>query len=109
VSSYKEYQEVPAYVQAVWGEDKMVANKDAGLIWASKDGLQPPKVGEKIRVSMNSLGNGEVVGYFSQEGFLGLLVKLSDPPEWYIKQNKGNVVGHIFGPEWKPISKEQSQ
>jgi len=107
--SYQEYQEVPAYVQAVWGEDKLVANKGDALVWANKDGQAPPKVGEKIRVHMNNLGNAEVVGYFSQEGFLGLRVKFSDPPEWYVKQNKGNPVGHIFGPEWKPIVKEESK
>jgi len=52
---------------------------------------------------MNSLGEGVVLGYFSEDEYLGLLVKLSNPPEWHRKQNKGNPVGHIFGPEFKPL------
>lgn len=101
MSSYKEYSEVPAYEQAVYKDGMPVAPPEGGLIWAGK--VAPPAIGEKINVNMNSLGNGDVVGYFSQEGYLGLRVKLDSPPEWYVKQNKGNVVGHIFGPEFKPL------
>jgi hypothetical protein len=97
VSSYKEYSEVPAYEQAVYKDGLPV--KSEALIWAGK--VPPPPVGEKINVNMNSLGNGDVVGYFSLEGYLGLRVQLDNPPDWYIKQNKGNSVGHIFGPEFK--------
>jgi len=102
VSSYKEYAEVPAYEQAVY-ENGMPVNQPAEgvLVWASKE--PPPAIGSVVRVSMNNLGNGEVLGYFSEEKYLGLLVKLSDPPEWHRKQNNGNPVGHIFGPEWKPL------
>jgi len=52
---------------------------------------------------MNALGSADVVGYFSKGDYLGLLVEFDSPPDWYIKQNKGNVVGHIFGPEFKPL------
>jgi hypothetical protein len=97
--SYQEYQQVPAYEQAVY-ENGMVANaKEGALIWAGK--VAPPPVGEKIVVTINSLGEAEVVGYFSQDGFLGLRTKLDNPPAWYLKQNGGNVPGHVFGPEIK--------
>jgi hypothetical protein len=102
VSDYKEYSEVPVYEQAVW-ENGAVVNTKAVLIWGGKNGVLPPPVGEKITVTMNGLGNGDVVGYFSQDGYLGLRVQFDSPPEWYVKQNKGNPVGHIFGPEFKPL------
>jgi hypothetical protein len=100
--SYQEYQEVPAYEQAVYKDGMPV--KSEALIWAGP--VAPPPVGEKIKVSMNGLGNGDVVGYFSQEGYLGLRVQLDNPPGWYVKQNKGNPVGHIFGPEFKPLEEK---
>ena len=98
---YQEYQEVPPYEPAVYKDGMPIVADDGKLIWAGK--VPPPPIGEKVRVSMNSLGNGDVVGYFSLEGYLGLRVKLDNPPEWYVKQNKGNVVGQIFGPEFKPL------
>lgn len=99
--SYQEYQEVPIYVQAIY-KDGMVANaKDGALVWAGK--VPPPPVGEKVHLTINSLGEAAVVGYFSQDGFLGLRTKLDNPPDWYLKQNKGNVVGCVFGPEFKPL------
>jgi len=104
VSSYKEYEELPAYEQGVYKDGLPVKSPVDGLIWAGKDGFQPPPVGSVVKVSMNGLGNAEVVGYFSQEGYLVLRVKLANPPEWYVKQNKGNVVGHVFGPEVKEAS-----
>jgi hypothetical protein len=99
---YKEYSEIPVWEQAVY-ENGLPVNTKAVLIWAGKNGVVPPPVGEKITVTMNGLGNGDVVGYFSQEGYLGLRVKLDNPPDWYVKQNKGNEVGHVFGPEFKPL------
>ena len=99
--SYQEYQEVPAYEPAVYKDGMPVVVDGGALIWANT--LAPPPVGEKVRVSMNGLGTGDVVGYFSLEGYLGLRVKLDSPPEWYVKQNGSNKVGHIFGPEFKPL------
>jgi hypothetical protein len=104
--SYQEYQEIPAYEQALWGENGNIVNAEKGkLIWGGKDGFVPPPVGEKIIVRINSLGEAEVKGYFSQDGFLGLLVVLDNAPEWYVKQNgDAKKVGHVFGPEVKPLS-----
>jgi hypothetical protein len=104
VSSYKEYAEVPAYEQAAY-KDGFVSNVAEGkLVWANKDGFQPPPVGSKVMVRINSLGVAEVKGYFSQEGYLGLLVVLDNAPEWYVKQNgDAKKVGHVFGPEVKAL------
>jgi hypothetical protein len=104
-TTYKEYAEVPAYEQATFGEKGNVNNADPSgskpPIWSGK--FPPPAVGEKIRMTINSIGPGTVRGYFTESGFLGLLVQPESPPEWYVKQNGPNAVGHIFGIEWKPL------
>ncbi|MBT1509375.1 hypothetical protein KIP88_02575 [Bradyrhizobium sp. SRL28] len=102
--SYQEYQEIPAFEQAIY-KDGFVSNVEEGkLVWANKDGFQPPPVGSKVMVRINNLGVAEVKGYFSQEGYLGLLVVLDNAPEWYIKQNgDAKKVGHVFGPEVKAL------
>jgi len=104
LSLYKEYAELPAFEQAVY-ENGFVSNVEEGkLVWANKDGFQPPPVGSKVMVRINSLGEAEVKGYFSQEGFLGLLVVLDNAPEWYVKQNgDAKKVGHVFGPEVRAL------
>jgi hypothetical protein len=105
--TYKEYAELPAYVQAVYTEKGLVGNVSpdgadgAKPVWSGK--TPPPAVGEKIKVPMNGLGMGDVTGYFTESGFLGVLVKFDSPPEWYVKQNGPNTVGHIFGIEMKSL------
>jgi hypothetical protein len=65
----------------------------------------PPTIGSKIYVTMNKLGPATVKGYFVEGGWLGILVKLSDPPKWWREQNKGEPgrLAHIFGPEFRIV------
>jgi len=69
------------------------------LIWSGKKA--PPAIGEKVHVNVNDLGDGVVQSYFAQGGYLGVIVQLDAPPEWYVKQNKGNYPAHVFGAELK--------
>lgn len=96
---YTTMQTVPAYIAPVWVAGKLT-NADAGLKWGGKEG-PPPAIGETIICTINNLGPAVVTGYFTLDGWLGVLCKLNDPPAWYLKQNGGNVVGGIFGPEFK--------
>lgn len=68
-----------------------------GYRWSSN--THPPAVGDSVTVSMNGLGRGTVTGYFTQGGFLGLMVQLDAPPEWYVRQNGGNPPAPVFGAE----------
>ncbi len=69
-----------------------------GLVrWSAE--FDPPAIGERIRVTMNGLGEGVVTGYFVEADYLGVTVKLDAPADWYAKQNGGNVPGHSFGAE----------
>ena len=79
-------------------------NEDA-FIWSGPK-PQPPAIGEKVNVRVHSIGPGHVVSYFYEQGerahFVGVCVKLDNPPDWHAKQNKGNWhEGHalVFGNE----------
>jgi hypothetical protein len=63
----------------------------------------PPKVGQVIAVTINGCGPAIVTGYFTQDGWLGVTNRLIDPPDWFLKQNGGNVTGHSFGAEIRPL------
>ena len=62
-------------------------------------GFDPPAIGDTVRVRTNSLGRATVTGYFVQGDWLGVIVRLDAPADWYVKQNGGNVPGHSFGAE----------
>ena len=97
--------ECPAW-SAMTGEERRAAT-EAGqdvpaVRWSAP--FPPPAVGGRVKVRMNGLGLATVTGYFVQDGWLGVVVKLDAPPEWYGKQNGGNVPGHSFGAEIELIS-----
>lgn len=89
---------VPAYVQSIWVDGRCV-NKDAPVKWGGN--VAPPPIGAEIVVMMNRCGPAIVTGYFIEGGWLGVRCTLTDPPEWHVKQNKGDPDGFIFGPEFK--------
>lgn len=62
---------------------------DHDMKWSGKMSL--PSIGDRIYMRINSIGYGSVVGYCESHGFVGLLVKPENPPEWYVKQTKARV------------------
>jgi hypothetical protein len=78
-------------------------NKNTGyaefesLRWVSDKPI--PEVGEVITVNMNRIGKSTITGYFIEHGFIGLLVKPHNPPEWYVRQNGADAIGHVFPAE----------
>jgi hypothetical protein len=89
---------VPAYVTAVWEDGNLVTSRDV-VKWGGKE--PPPPIGTKIQTIINRCGPALVTGYWVEENWLGLMVQLLEPPEWFLKQNKGNPEAVIFGPEYK--------
>jgi len=90
------------------------------LKWSNPAGI--PAIGSRVRVCFNGLGSGTAVGYFTEDGYLGVCVLLDDPPAWRIQQAKrdefplipypndwnlvpeklgGPIVCHAFGAEIK--------
>lgn len=54
------------------------------VMWSGRTG-EPPAIGERVTVK-SDLGHGEVRGYFIEDGFLGVYVRLFEPPAWWKKQ-----------------------
>jgi hypothetical protein len=55
--------------------------------WSGRNDI--PNIGDMVTINMNGLGSGVVQGYFiegSGEGFLGVYVKLDNPPKWWTAQ-----------------------
>ena len=58
-----------------------------------------PNVGDEVHVKINGIGRSVVEKYFVEHGFIGLIVKPHNPPDWYIKQNGADAVCHVFPAE----------
>lgn len=93
--SYAEYETIPGHVQAV---SPVGLPRDV-VKWINS--APPPAVGTDVIILFNGLGRGTVKGYFVEENYLGLLVQIHNKPDWYVKQNGPDRLGHVFGPEFK--------
>jgi hypothetical protein len=96
MKKYQEHSSLPRWWPYItFGQ----AGYGVGFAWSNAKA--PPKIGAHVRARVNRLGEGVVTGYFTEEGFLGVLVKLDSPPEWLIKQNgpKAFEPVHLFGTE----------
>jgi hypothetical protein len=73
----------------------------AGLAYSQWSGHKaPPAIGERVTVSFNELGAGEVIGYQVTDDFLGVWLKLDKSPAWRVKQGRGDdVPALIYGAE----------
>lgn len=61
-----------------------------------------PKIGDRVRIGFNELGSGAVESYFVEHGFVGVCVKLDNPPAWKRKQHAGTKhedTALVFGKE----------
>ena len=90
--NYHEFLDLSAgWQQAQWGErpvngDRQLLNEPDPYKWSGEN--PPPAIGAKVKVYMNGFGNGTVVGYFAEYGWLGVLVKIAKPPAWWVRQCK---------------------
>ena len=91
-------QTLPDWEFSRWDDDgKPLDPKPGKVRWSNV--VSPPKIGQVINVKMNSLGHATTTGYFTQDGWLGVLCKLHDAPDWHRQQNDGDPTGHVFGAE----------
>jgi hypothetical protein len=57
---------------------------DQQLRWSAHFPL--PSIGARIFITMNSIGWANVEGYFREEGFVGVMTKAENPPQWLREQ-----------------------
>jgi hypothetical protein len=60
--------------------------EDESVVKWGYDFCPLPKIGQRVKIKMNGLGDGTVVAYFVEYGFIGVEVKADQLPEWMIKQ-----------------------
>lgn len=58
-----------------------------------------PKIGDIVNVDVNDIGPSEVLGYWLEAGYVGCVVRPSEPPEWYVRQNGSGAACVVFGIE----------
>ncbi len=56
------------------------------LKWSARFPL--PQIGDRIKITMNGIGDAAVVGFFSEEGFVGVMTRAFNPPKWQSKQRE---------------------
>tara|TARA_B100001094_G_scaffold57552_1_gene53047 strand:- start:388 stop:711 length:324 start_codon:yes stop_codon:yes gene_type:complete len=71
------------------------------LAWVSTHAI--PKIGTKLNVKINGIGESIVKKYFVEYGFIGMLVQPLDPPAWYIKQNGADEPCHVYPAETEEL------
>ncbi len=65
-----------------------------------------PQIGQRVRVTINRLGPARVVGFFAEHAYLGVQVRLEDPPAWWLAQRGAERLCHAFGAELEPLEEE---
>jgi len=86
-----------------WIMTFMVYRTEAGedLKWSAKFPL--PKIGDHIRITMNGIGEAEVVGFFKEGGFVGVMTRALNPPKWLKDQREKEQKSSSFDslPVWR--------
>lgn len=96
--SYELIDKVPEYEAPIWNEENNgILNKGGKALWSAE--FAPPAVGDEIIIRINGIGKAMVNGYCLVDGFLGVMEKPLSPPEWFVKQNGGNIASCVFGAE----------
>ncbi len=70
---------------------------DAEGLWSGKSPL--PRIGERVHINFNELGNGTVESYFIEDEWIGVTVRLDRQPEWHRRQNGNRPIALVFGLE----------
>lgn len=74
--------------------------------WSGKK--PPPKIFEEIDVDANNFGRCTVVDYFVDEPWLGIVLRIHNPPGWLLMQTNGRSESHLFGAEIEYVKKEKT-
>lgn len=84
----------------VRSDEGQILNLGDAYLWSGKGPV--PVVGAPVTINFNGLGSGTVAAYFHEHGWLGVKVRLDNPPAWHAKQNAGTKhagFALVFGAE----------
>lgn len=68
-----------------------------------------PKIGETIFAVVNDIGKCQILGYYLEDGWIGVIAKPAQPPEWFVRQNGENAVCGLFGTEIRKLESEHQK
>ena len=89
---------LPAYAPMTKTAEGLVDKDPEGLpVWSNE--TPPPAIGEKINIRVNGIGPARVDGYYTQEGYLGLVTTVDAWPPRLAAQNGEDRTCHVFGAE----------
>jgi len=88
---------LPTYEQARYADPSRAepSNAPDAIKWSGK--LPPPAIGEHVVIKMNRFGGATVTGYFIEHGWLGIVCRLDQQPEWHRKQGGDRNRALFFG------------
>ncbi|MFM9925449.1 hypothetical protein VLK31_20840 [Variovorax sp. H27-G14] len=75
--TFQRHTTVPAYTRDPITQDMPKWSADFDV----------PLIGEDVIIRINAVGRAKVVGYASQNGYLGVMTVPYSPPDWWIRQN----------------------
>jgi hypothetical protein len=75
--TFQRHATAPAYTRYPFAQDMLKWSADFDV----------PSVGEDVIIRINGIGRAKVVGYASQNGYLGVMTVPYSPPDWWIRQN----------------------
>jgi hypothetical protein len=104
-------------------EERPDGQQHCRVVWADRRRLfyskhdRIPEIGDVVK-GCNSFGLCEVKGYFHEDGYFGVLMTPSNPPQWFVEQEKrkkpsrakmdpigkGNI--GLYGSEFEFVNKE---
>jgi hypothetical protein len=97
---YREFDLLPAFEKAVFGDDgKSLPSLTDLPRWSGAN--HPQDTGSFVMIK-NGIGPAKVIGYCTQDGWLGLLVKPLDPSTDFIRSHGYNATANAFGREVEP-------
>jgi hypothetical protein len=88
-----QYSVLPAYEHSA----KTGNCPQDALKWSNEK--EPPAIGARIWIKVNGIGSATVIAYFDAGDWLGVVCKIDNPPEWYIRQNGKDRNATVFGAE----------
>ena len=60
-----------------------------------------PAIGTRVYITMNSIGWATVEGFFAEDGYLGVMTKAENPPQWLREQRQRAATRYTpETPEW---------
>jgi hypothetical protein len=68
-----------------------------------------PKIGGFVMAKVNDIGKCRVLGYFKEDGRVGVIAKPVHPPKWYVRQNGAWAPCELYGAEIAKAAKRHRE